>query len=149
MRFLLVDRITAVTADGIRGVKNVTMSEDVLEHHFPGRPVMPGVLLLEALAQLAGWLEASSSDFERWLLVDRVNRCGFYSFALPGDQVELEVTPVGPAADGRRAYRGVGRVEGSKRVAAELEGLLVPLADLEDPAAQRRAFTALTRMGSW
>jgi 3-hydroxyacyl-[acyl-carrier-protein] dehydratase len=149
MRFLLVDRITAVSAEGIRGVKNVTMSEDVLEHHFPGRPVMPGVLLLEALAQLAGWLEASSSDFERWLLVDRVRRCGFYSFALPGDRVELEIIPLGPAAGGRRAFRGVGSVEGEKRVAAELEGLLVPLADLEEPAAQRRAFAALTREGAW
>jgi 3-hydroxyacyl-[acyl-carrier-protein] dehydratase len=149
MRFLLVDRITALTTEGIRGVKNVALSEDVLEHHFPGRPVMPGVLLLEALAQLAGWLEASSSDFERWFLVDQVHRCGFYSFVLPGDQVELEVTPLGLAVEGRRAYRGVGRVEGEKRVAADLEGFLVPLAELEDPAAQRRAFAALTRAGSW
>jgi 3-hydroxyacyl-[acyl-carrier-protein] dehydratase len=149
VRFLLVDRITAVSAEGIRGVKNVAMSEDVLEHHFPGRPLLPGVLLLEALAQLAGWLEASCSEFERWLLVDQVRRCGFYSFALPGDQVELEVTPLGPIVEGRRAFRGEGRVEGRKRVAAELEGTLVPLAELDDPAARRRLFAALTRTESW
>lgn len=150
MRFLLVDRIVSWTPEGvIRGTKNVAMTEDVLEHHFPGRPVMPGSLLLEALVQLAGWLEAASSDFEHWFLVDRVQRCGFYDFALPGDQVELEVRATEIVSDGRRAYRGIGRASGSKRITAEFEGRLVDLAELEDPEAHRRLFAHLTGDGDW
>jgi 3-hydroxyacyl-[acyl-carrier-protein] dehydratase len=150
MRFLLVDRIVRWSPEGvIHGVKNVAMTEDVLEHHFPGRPVMPGSLLLEALVQLAGWLEAASSDFESWFLVDRVHRCGFYDFALPGDQVELEVHATGPAVDGRRGYRGSGSAAGNKRISADFEGRLFDLAELEDPEAQRRLFESLTGEGRW
>ncbi|HBD06910.1 MAG TPA: beta-hydroxyacyl-ACP dehydratase, partial [Syntrophobacteraceae bacterium] len=64
MRYLLVDRITDWKAgESITGIKNVAMSEDFLEFHFAGNPVMPGVLALEALMQLTGWLEAASSEF--------------------------------------------------------------------------------------
>ncbi len=70
MRFLLVDRIDDVEKDrSIRGSKLAAMSEDYFEWHFPERPIVPGVLILEACAQLAGWLEAASSDFERWFLI--------------------------------------------------------------------------------
>ena len=150
MRFVLVDRISSWTAEAsMHGLKNVAMSEDVLEHHFPGRPVMPGTLLLEALAQLAGWLEAASSDFESWLLLDRVTRCGFYGFALPGDQVELEVEALGPIEDRRRCYRGRGVAGGGKRITADFEGEIVALAELEDPEAQRRRFAQLTGETGW
>lgn len=146
MRYYLVDQIREwQSGKMIRGVKNVAMSEDFLEFHFPGNPIMPGVLLLEALSQLAGWLEAASSDFQRWFILDQVQRSGFYGFALPGDQVDLELTVVeGPPA-GRRLYRGVGLVGRRKKIVAELEGVLVPLSDLEDPAAFRRLFEHLTR----
>ncbi len=110
---------------------------------------MPGTLLLEALGQLAGWLEAASSDFERWLVVDRVERCGFYGFALPGDRVELEVKPQGPVRDGRRLYRGLGSVTGQKRIQAEFAGRIVALAELEDPDRHRRLFANLTRENEW
>ena len=146
MRFLLVDRIVDWQPGGpIRGLKNVAMSEDVLEYHFPGNPVMPGVLLLEAMVQLAGWLEAASSDFREWFVIDRVDRCAYYGYALPGDQVELEVTPLAGYADGRRGYSGTGLVAGRKKVVARFEGSLTPLAELEDPAVQRRLFETLTR----
>jgi len=150
MRFLLVDRIVSWTPEGeIRGTKNVAMTEDVLEHHFPGRPVMPGSLLLEALVQLAGWLEAASSDFENWFLVDQIHRCGFYDFALPGDQVELEVTVTASTGERRRAFRGIGRASGSKKIAADFEGGLIDLAELDEPEEQRRLFAHLTGEGGW
>ena len=67
MRYYLVDQIKEWEVDKrIRGVKNVAMTEDFLEYHFPKYPTMPGVLLLESMAQLAGWLEAVSSKFTRW-----------------------------------------------------------------------------------
>ena len=150
MRFLLVDRVLSWEHDGaIRGIKCVAMSEDFLAYHFPGNPIMPGALLLEAMVQLAGWGEAVGSEFRRWFLLDKVRRCGFYGFALPGDTVELEVSRLEDMSAGRRVFRGIGTVGGSRRVAAEFEGEVVDLAELEDPEAQRQAFARLTRGGGF
>jgi 3-hydroxyacyl-[acyl-carrier-protein] dehydratase len=146
MRYLLVDRILEwKTGEQMAGVKNVAMTEDFLEFHFPRNPIMPGVLLLEALVQLAGWLEAASSDFQRWFLPRSVRKCMFYGFAHPGDTVELEVRAQAAQGPSRRSFEGVCSVLRAKRVVAEFEGETVPLADIEDPADQRRAFQLLTR----
>ena len=146
MRFLLVDRILNWESDGtIRGLKCVTIAEDYFTDHFPGNPVMPGVLLLESLVQLAGWGEAATSDFRHWLLLDRVQRCAIYSTVIPGDVLELSVTPLGPAARGRRAYSGTASVAGRKRARAEFEGTLHTLEGLADPAGSRAAFARLAR----
>jgi 3-hydroxyacyl-[acyl-carrier-protein] dehydratase len=146
MRYLLVDHITEYKpGELIRGIKNVAMSEDFLEFHFPKNPIMPGVMLLEALVQLSGWLEAVSSDFSSWLLVNRIRKSNFYSFALPGDQVSLEIQRVQDANPDLNVYRGIGTVNGKKKIVAEFEGEIVPLDDIEDGEEQRRSFKLLTR----
>jgi len=146
MRYLLIDHITEwKSGEFMKGVKNVAMSEDFLEFHFPKNPIMPGVLLLEALTQMAGWLEAASSDFRRWLLISRVRKSHFYSFALPGDQVELEVRLVEGQEGNGKVYRGTGLVNGKKKIVAEFEGETVPVEEIEDPEEQRKFFRVLTR----
>jgi len=146
MRYLLIDHITEwKSGEFIKGVKNVAMSEDFLEFHFPKNPIMPGVLLLEALTQLTGWLEAASSDFRNWFLISRVRKSHFYSFALPGDQVELEVRLIEGQMGNAKVYRGTGTVNGKKKIVAEFEGETVPIAEIEDPEEQRRFFRILTR----
>ena len=146
MRYYLVDLIKEWEADKrIRGVKNVAMTEDFLEYHFPKYPTMPGVLLLESMAQLAGWLEAVSSDFTRWVLIERVHQCKFYGFARPGDQVEITIEVVRSDGPGQKVYQGVGSVEGQRRIVAEFDGKVVPLAELEHPEEQRTLFQILTR----
>ena len=146
MRYLLIDHITEwQNGISIKGIKNVAMSEDFLEFHFPKTPIMPGVMLLEAITQLTGWLEAASSDFKNWFLISRVIKCSFYRFALPGDQVEFEVTRIPGNTGDTRAYSAIGSVKGAKKIVAEFEGMLMPLADIEDPEEQRRFFSLLTR----
>lgn len=145
MRYLLIDRIVEwKSGAGMKGIKNVAMTEDFLEFHFPKNPIMPGVLLLEALAQLTGWFEAASSDFKNWFLITKVHTCKFYGFAFPGDQVELEVQPLsGPA--GAKIYKGIGTVKGKKKVVVEFEGEVIPFEQIEDIDEQKHFFQVLTR----
>ena len=64
MRFLLIDRITELEPQkSITAVKNLSLAEEYLADHFPGFPVMPGVLMLETLVQAGGWLIRHSEDF--------------------------------------------------------------------------------------
>ena len=146
MRYLLIDHITEVQSGSlIRGIKNVTMSEDFLSFHFPDNPVMPGALLLEALVQLAGWLEAESSRFNGWVLLSKVKKCRYYGFARPGDQVGLEVIPLPARHPRARMYKGVGMVNGRKLIDAEFEGAEQSLSGLHDPVRTKHLFHILTR----
>ncbi|MBI4682259.1 MAG: beta-hydroxyacyl-ACP dehydratase [Nitrospirae bacterium] len=146
MRYLLIDHITEYKPGGsIKGIKNVAMSEDFLEFHFPKNPIMPGVMLLEALIQLTGWLEAVSSDFKNWFLVTKVIKSNFYGFAFPGDQVELEVEFISNGEQNTKVYRGTGFVKGKKKIVAEFEGEIIPLEDIECTEEQEKFFKVLIR----
>jgi 3-hydroxyacyl-[acyl-carrier-protein] dehydratase len=146
VRFLLVDRVASVEGDRrIVGFKNVALSEDYLEWHFPEQPIVPGMLVLEAFAQLAGWLEAKASSFERWVLLDRVVSARYYGFAVPGDRIELRLERVDAPdlpAD-RRAYRGESLVDGARRATVEFEASVVPLDGLDSRERAERAFQVL------
>jgi 3-hydroxyacyl-[acyl-carrier-protein] dehydratase len=146
MRFLLVDRIEELEP-GVRarGWKNAAMSEDYFEWHFPERPIVPGMLILEAFAQLAGWLEAAGSDFQSWLLLDRVKAARYYAFASPGDRIDLELTCVASDEPGRRIFRGESRVGEERGAVVEFEGVIVPLADFESAERARQTYSALRR----
>ena len=145
MRYLLVDRVTGWEPGRfMEGVKNVTMSEDFLEYHFPRFPVMPGSLLVEALAQLAGWLEGAGTDFQRWLLLEQVRSVKYYGFALPGDQVALRVEAAGEE-EGLRLFKGMAMVEGERLAVVDFAARAVELADYEDPEEQRARFRVLRR----
>ncbi len=146
MRYLLVDRIAAwEPGSRITGVKNVAMSEDFLEFHFPKNPIMPGIMLLEALIQLSGWLEAASSNFEKWFLAAKVNKSNFYGFVLPGDQVELTVSVSAAPGQDLKVYSGVGVVNGKRKIKAEFQGNLINLDTIEEIEEQKRLFDILTR----
>lgn len=94
--FLLVDRVTHFEAGRrLTALKNVTINEPFFQGHFPGHPVMPGVLIIEALAQASGLLvqltnaEAPSASSLFYLV--KVDKARFSSIVGPGDQLVLEV----------------------------------------------------------
>lgn len=90
--FLLIDRVLEIEADKkIVGIKNVTVNEPFFQGHFPGKPVMPGVLILEALAQLSGILLLKrSEDKGRLAYFLSIDKAKFRKVVRPGDQLRLE-----------------------------------------------------------
>jgi 3-hydroxyacyl-[acyl-carrier-protein] dehydratase len=92
MRHYHLDRITSLES-GVRatGVRAVSLRDDDFTEHFPGTPVLPGVYLLEGLAQTAGVLLWESSRHARIAVMVSVDRARFPAFARPGDSVQFEV----------------------------------------------------------
>ncbi len=107
--FLLVDRvIECVPGKRIEAIKNVTVNEPFFTGHFPGRPVMPGVMILEALAQAAGILAFKTAgvvpdEKSRFYFVG-IDKARFRRPVMPGDQIVLKATL-------ERAIRGIWKFE--------------------------------------
>ena len=93
MRFVLIDRILdVVPGQSLVAVKNLSLAEEYLADHFPGFPVMPGVLMIEALAQAAAWLIRETEDFAHSVIVLKSSKnIKFGSFVEPGGQLQLRV----------------------------------------------------------
>lgn len=97
MRYFLLDKVTElVPGERARGLKNVTLTDEVLHDHFPDLPVLPGALVIEAGAQLGGFLlemTVNQADLppKRAVLV-QIQQAKFYKPAEPGDQIELVAT---------------------------------------------------------
>ena len=91
--FLLVDRIEELEADRVVGIKNVTVNEPFFAGHFPDYPVMPGVLIIEAMAQVAGVLVLSGIPDRKTKLVllAGVDGAKFRKPVRPGDQLRMEI----------------------------------------------------------
>src|SRR3972149_7732737 len=90
--FLLVDRITEMGERRVVGLKNVTINEPFLVGHMPGLPVMPGVLIIEAIAQVGGCLILNPPHVRgRLALLAGIDRCRFLRPVLPGDTLTIEV----------------------------------------------------------
>jgi len=129
--FLLVDRIVELEAERIVGIKNVTVNEPFFTGHFPDFPVMPGVLIVEAMAQAAGVLVLKSipdRDSKLVLLV-AIENARFRKPVVPGDTLRLEMTVI-------KRRSNVAKMAGR----ATVDGVLVAEAEvmckLEDKAEQ-------------
>jgi beta-hydroxyacyl-ACP dehydratase FabZ len=94
--FLLVDRVVELDPGRrIVGIKNVSINEPFFQGHFPGHPVMPGVLIIEALAQAGGILALKTIDGGKKLAyLASIDKCRFRRPVAPGDQLRLETTVV-------------------------------------------------------
>ena len=135
MRFLLIDKITHCDPQtSITGVKNVTMSEDFLRDHFPGFPVMPGVLQIEAAAQLAGWLLFMRSSGTQYGILSGIQAVKFREFIGPGAQMQIQYTLT--AADAQQLTGNVTiTVDGVRKTDMKRVRIdAVPVETLMDPA---------------
>ena len=122
--FLLVDRVVEFEKDKrVLAYKNVTCNEPFFTGHFPGHPVMPGVLVVEALAQAGGLLTQLSRDpaelgNDTFYLV-KVDNARFSRMVIPGDKLELDVE-LRRRIRNMAQYVGIARVDGEQVACAEI-----------------------------
>ena len=122
--FLLVDRVVEFQKDKrVLAYKNVTCNEPFFTGHFPGHPVMPGVLVIEALAQAGGLLtqlsrDPGAGDGQTFYLV-KVDNAKFSRMVVPGDRLELDVE-LRRRIRKMAQYVGIARVDGEQVACAEI-----------------------------
>jgi len=117
--FLLVDRILELDK-GTKavGIKNVTVNEPFFMGHFPGNPIMPGVLIVEALAQLAGLLAFLSGVQGDAVYFMSIEKAKFRKPVVPGDQLRLEITTLHQRAN---VWKFSGNARVDEKIVAEAE----------------------------
>ena len=130
---LLVDRILELEPDRIVGIKNVTANEPHFAGHFPDFPVMPGVLIVEAMAQVAGVLVLKEipDRANKLVFLAGIDNAKFRKPVVPGDQLRIEMKVVKKKASIAK-MQGTATVNGA--VVAEVE-VLCKLADRQPPAS--------------
>ncbi len=127
--FLLVDRIVEMEiGKRVVGIKNVTMNEPFFQGHFPGHPIMPGVLILEAMAQTGGVLALKSVPQEevknKVIYFMSIDNAKFRKPVIPGDQVRFELEQTKQRSN-IRAYSAKATVDGAVVAEAELMAMIV------------------------
>lgn len=142
MRYVLIDRLLEVVAHERAVAEKVfDPTEELFRDHFPGRPIVPGALLTEAMSQTAGWLIAASLEFAAWPLLSMTQSAKFRRFAMPGDPLRIEAVIVSMQTTACLAKATVTR-NGERIADATLSFQILPLDEIGEA---RDLFAAWTR----
>ena len=137
MRFFLVDKVERIElGKRIVAVKNLSLAEEYLADHFPAFPVMPGVMMLEALTQTAAWLVRLEQQWSKSLIVLQAARNVRYgNFVAPGDMLRMDCELMGLEGDLAK-FKAVGTLrDGATAVTGRIELKSLNVADVFPPAA--------------
>src|SRR5262245_2152990 len=155
MQFILIDRILELEPGRrIVAVKNLTLAEEYLAEHFPGFPVMPGVLMLEAVSQASAWLIRATEDYAHSVVVLKSAKAVRYgNFVTPGSQLSVETRIIGTSGS-KTELQARGTVDGlsavSGRIIMEAYNLrdrnpVLHTLDAEIVAGLKKSFMVLAR----
>ena len=127
--FLLVDKVVEIDGtSSAKGIKNVTMNEPHFQGHFPGVPIMPGVTIVEAMAQTAGVMIGTALDMaDKELLIYfmSIDKCKFRRKVIPGDVLEMQVSTLRGKPGGKVwRFGGQATVEGDLAAEAEFTAMI-------------------------
>ena len=119
MRWIWIDKFIEFDS-GRRAValKNVTLAEEHLHDHFPGFPVMPECLMIEAMAQTAGILVGEAKNFQEKVILAKITKAVFFDYVKPGDTIELEANIESIVSE---AASTKGTITRSKKLIAEID----------------------------
>jgi len=119
MRWIWIDKFIEFDS-GRRAValKNVTLAEEHLHDHFPGFPVMPECLMIEAMAQTAGILVGEAKNFQEKVILAKIKKAVFFDYVKPGDTIELEANIDSIVSE---AASTKGTITRSKKLIAEID----------------------------
>jgi len=119
MRWIWIDKFVEFES-GQRAVsvKNITLAEEHVHDHFPGFPMMPECLMVEAMAQTAGILVGEAKKFQEKVILAKINKCVFFDYAVPGDTLRLEakIESIAPEAASTS-----GRITRGEQLIAEID----------------------------
>jgi 3-hydroxyacyl-[acyl-carrier-protein] dehydratase len=127
--FLLVDKVVDIDCTAsAKGIKNVTMNEPHFQGHFPGTPIMPGVTIVEAMAQTAAVMVGVTLDLaDKNLLIYfmGIDACKFRRKVIPGDVLEMHLTTMRGKPGGKVwKFKGVATVDGEMAAEAEFTAMM-------------------------
>jgi 3-hydroxyacyl-[acyl-carrier-protein] dehydratase len=121
VKFNLIDRIESVSDSRLVAVKYVSLAEEYLADHFPTFPVLPGVLMLEAITQAAGWLLHRNSGFAKSMAVLKEARNVKYgNFVAPGQCLRVDVE-LSKSTESGGSFKAAASVDGKPAVSAKIE----------------------------
>jgi 3-hydroxyacyl-[acyl-carrier-protein] dehydratase len=119
MRWIWIDKFTEFhSGQSAVAVKNVTLAEEHLHDHFPGFPVMPECLMIEAMAQTAGILVGEAKKFQEKVILAKIKKCVFFDYVKPGDtlKIEAKIESIAPEAAGT-----AGKITRQDKLIAEID----------------------------
>ena len=136
MKFNLIDKVESLSDDRIVAVKYVTLAEEYLADHFPTFPVLPGVMMLEAITQAAGWLLHHRTKFAKSMaILKEAKNVKYGSFVAPGNFLRVEIEYLKPTDAGGATFKATGSVNETSALSARVELAYFNLAEKQPELA--------------